>query len=273
MSSRILKFLCVAMCITEIAAGISIFAEDFELRDLDVAGWDCLNRLEGTAKTPDGCERNRMKNRSPVDLSGLPVEPLDTAAFLKKVGEYDSQIAGKRRAELNAAQKQQLESFEKQIVSLTGWLVSAYCGPPETTNCGSTTFHDWHLEIFENAGDHAPRIGDPTPIICEITPRTERVIYRENVRIQVLTQFFRRQDMSFQPTGHRAQKILVTGFLLWDDEHNGAADVGTTIQWFSSNGLHHPWRSTAWEIHPILKVEIADAPSGKTAAAASSPPR
>jgi hypothetical protein len=50
----------------------------------------------------------------------------------------------------------------------------------------------------------------------------------------------------------------VTGYLLWDDDHNGSADVGSTIQWFSSNGFHHPWRSTVWEVHPIMKIEVLE---------------
>jgi hypothetical protein len=25
---------------------------------------------------------------------------------------------------------------------------------------------------------------------------------------------------------------------------------------FSDNGFHHPWRSTAWKIHPVMKVEV-----------------
>jgi hypothetical protein len=76
-------------------------------------------------------------------------------------------------------------------------------------------FHDWHLEIFENPSDHAPQVGDPTPIICEITPRTEQSLYREGIRIQSLAGFFRLQDKRFQPTGHKAQKIRVTGYLMW----------------------------------------------------------
>ncbi len=99
----------------------------------------------------------------------------------------------------------------------------AYAGPPETTNCGNAIFHDWHLEIFESPSDHAPRMGDPTLIICEITPRTERAIYRDNMRIQSLAGFFRLQDRSFQATGHKAQKIRVTGYFLWDDDHKGSA--------------------------------------------------
>jgi hypothetical protein len=57
-------------------------------------------------------------------------------------------------------------------------------------------------------------------------------------------------------TGHKAQKIRVIGYLLWDDEHNGSADVGSSIQYLSKNGFHHPWRSKAWEIHPVMKIEV-----------------
>jgi len=59
-------------------------------------------------------------------------------------------------------------------------------------------------------------------------------------------------------TGHKAQKIRVTGYLMWYDDHNGSADFGSTIQYFGTNGFHHPWRSTAWEIHPIIKVGVVE---------------
>jgi hypothetical protein len=250
-------YLCLAVAATVLASPPTTVTEDIELRDLDVTGWDCANQTDGTAKTQDGIERNRMKNRwARADLSACAAEPLDTAAFLKKVREYDSRMQTRRRGELTAAQKDELDSYENQIVSLTGWLVLAYAGPPETTNCGSPMFHDWHLEIFENASDHAPQIGDPTPIICEITPRTEQRLYRDGIRIQSLAGFFRLLDRSFQPTQHKAQKIRVTGYLLWDDDHNGSADVGSTIEYIGSNGFHHPWRSTAWEIHPVMKIEV-----------------
>jgi hypothetical protein len=160
--------------------------------------------------------------------------------------------------ELTAAEKDELDRYENQIVSLTGWLVLAYTGPPETTNCASANFQDWHLELFENPSDHAPREGDPTPIICEITPRTEAAIYHDGARIQSLAEFYRLPDVSYHATGHKACKVRVTGYLMWDDDHNGSADVGSTVQWFSSNGFHHPWRSTAWEIHPVMKIEVLE---------------
>ncbi len=215
--------LCLATA-TALASPAPIGTEDTDLRDLDVTGWDCANQFEGTAQSQDAKDRNRMKNRwPPGDLSAFPVDALDTAGFLK---------------------------------NLTGWLVLEYPGPPETTNCGSPIFHDWHLEIFESPSDHAPQVGDPTPIICEITPRTEQRIFRDGVQLQSLAGFFRVPDVSYQATGHDACKVRVTGYLLWDDEHNGSADVGSTIQYFSNNGFHHPWRSTAWEIHPVIKIEV-----------------
>jgi hypothetical protein len=246
----------VVAVLTTLAA--SDIAEDTELRDLELTGWDCANQSEGTAQSQDARERNRLKNRWPVNLSLFTVEQLDTTGFLRKVREYDSRLESKRRGELTAAQKDELDSYENQIVSLTGWLVLAYAGPPETTNCASATFHDWHLEIFENPSDHAPQVGDSTPIICEVTPRTEQRIYRDGARIQSLAEFFRLQDVSYKATGHKACKVRVTGYLMWDDDHNGSADVGSAVQYFSKNGFHHPWRSTAWEVHPIMKIEVLE---------------
>src|SRR5260370_3311347 len=107
---------------------------DIELRDLDVTGWDCANQSEGTAQSQDARERNRLKNRWPVNLSLFTVERLDTAGFLTKGREYDSRLQSKRRGERTAAQKSELDEYENQIVSLTRCLLLAYSWPPETTN-------------------------------------------------------------------------------------------------------------------------------------------
>jgi hypothetical protein len=255
--SRINAAALALAAVTVLAGSPAIGTKDTDLRDLDLTGWDCANQFEGTAQSQDAKERNRMKNRwPPGDPSAFPVDALDTAAFLKKVGQYDSSLQSKRRGELTDAQKVELGQYENQIVSLTGWLVLDYPGPPETTNCGSPVFHDWHLEIFENPSDHAPQVGDPAPIICEITPRTEQRLYLDGIRLQSLAGFFRSPDVSYQATGHDACKVRVTGYLLWDDDHNGSADVGSTVDYFSNNGFHHPWRSTAWEVHPVMKIEV-----------------
>jgi hypothetical protein len=63
-------------------------------------------------------------------------------------------------------------------------------------------------------------------------------------------------DNNFLATGSKPHKIPVTGFLMWDDEHNKSDnDIGSHIGWFSAEGYHHSCRSIAWEIHPVLKIE------------------
>ena len=141
-----------------------------ELHDLDLSSWDCLSKLEGISKTQDGKERNQQKNRTPIELTGVNIPSFDMAAFRARVAEYDRQIEKKHRREVSPTQKEQVIAWERQIVSITGWLVLAYQGVPETTNCRSKDFLDWHLKLSPESADHPAQAGDPTPVICEITP-------------------------------------------------------------------------------------------------------
>jgi hypothetical protein len=228
------------------------------LRALDLSHWFCLSKPSGTATLADEQERNLTKNRNFPGVLPLNVERLDAASFLKKVAAYDAKLKAKRRTDLDTAGKQQLLAFENQIVSLTGWLVLAYPTLAESTNCNDAAFHDWHLEVFSQSSDHPPQIDDPTPIICEVTPRTEKILYDQGVRVRSLAAFIRLSDNSCQPTGHSPRKVRVTGYLMWDDVHNGPDAVGPKVKFVGNDKLHHPWRATAWEVHPILKLEMVE---------------
>src|SRR5215475_543652 len=247
---------CLIILISAVffSRGIGV-ADDTELRALDVSHWSCLSKPAGTATQPDEGERNLMKNRKPARALPLNVERLDIPSFLKKVAAYDTTLKATRRADLDQPRKEQLRGFENQIVSLTGWLNLAYSSKAESANCGDATFHDWHLEIFAQPMNHPPHVGDATPIISEITPRTEKPLYDEGMRLLALAGFMRLLDNSFQPTGHRPRKIRVTGYLMWDDLHNDPEAVGQKVTMIAADKFHHPWRASAWEIHPVLKVE------------------
>jgi hypothetical protein len=67
-------------------------SEDVELRDLKLEAWNCSMKDDGTAQSQEAKERNRMKNRWSVNLSGFAVEYVDTASFLKKVREFSPNL-------------------------------------------------------------------------------------------------------------------------------------------------------------------------------------
>ena len=246
----------LAMLIAAPAGAQKGISDDRELTELDLKSWDCLDKPEGTGETADGVERNKQKNRAPIDLAGVEVLELDTAGFRSRFSAFDAEANGKHRQELSPELREQLNSLEKQVVSLTAFLGMAYCGGPETTNCGRPDIHDWHLEMFERPIERAPTIGDPTPIICEITPRTQSLLFNAGVRLQKLGGFFRRSDLETEPMMQKPQLVRITGLLMWDDAHSGKADIGPTIGWITPNKYHHPWRSTGWEIHPAMKIEV-----------------
>jgi len=130
-----------------------------------------------------------------------------------------------------------------------------YSSKAESANCYDAAFHDWHLEVFAQPMDHPPFVGDATPIISEVTPRTEKPLYDEGMRLLALAGFIRLLDNTFQATGHPPHKIRVTGYLMWDDLHNDPEAVGRKVTMIATDKFHHPWRASAWEIHPVLKVE------------------
>src|SRR3954470_4009688 len=183
------------------ANGAEQISEDRELKEIDLTAWNCANRPTGSGRSPDTADRNRLKNRWLADLAGIAIKPFDTASLLKHFAECEIETKGKRRKDLSAAQKRRLAIMEAPLVSLTGYLVLAYPGPAETTNCSSVDFHDWHLEMFNEPIDHLPQPGDPTPIIVEITPRTQSAIFHDGIRIQDLAAFFRRPDITYESTG------------------------------------------------------------------------
>jgi hypothetical protein len=43
---------------------------------------------------------------------------------------------------------------------------------------------------------------------------------------------------------------------MWDYLHNDPETVGPKVKFIGNNKFHHPWRATAWEVHPILKLEM-----------------
>ena len=200
--------------------------------------------------------RNRQKNRPWKDPSALSPHVYDSASFLTAMQQVDQQLPSTGgRAKLSVAQKKLVSDTEAHIVSLEGYAEYVYAGGSESCNSDSAFFHDWHMEIMPSPIDHVYRVGDPTPIICEITPLTERANFDAGVDLGKLFAYSRWDKAKvMMSNGHPAHKVRITGFILWDDSHLSGNQVGDKA---GPGGLssHTPWRITAWEIHPVLKIE------------------
>ena len=95
-------------CFFVVACAANAVAQLPELKPVELVDWDCLNKPEGIAKTEDGKERNRQKNRSPAILATESITSVDIPAFLVRVADYDRQIEKKHRRDLSPAQKEQV---------------------------------------------------------------------------------------------------------------------------------------------------------------------
>jgi hypothetical protein len=122
----------------------------------------------------------------------------------------------------------------RRAASIEGWVVKVKSGGDETVNCGAPEERDrdTHLELAADSGD-----ADATHhVIVEVTPRT-RAANGEAWSTDSLRHALK---------NHR---VRVTGWLFYDAEHvNAAANTRPT-------GTRN-WRATAWEIHPITRLEV-----------------
>jgi len=230
-----------------------------DLRDLTLTNWDCLAKREGIPRDAAGASRNRMKNRDWIAAPATNIPQWDYAQFVEHARAFDAELGAISRSNLTHEAEAKLAAIQTQIVSVTGWVVLAYASHSESCNCNSEEFRDWHIELVPKPFDHAPQIGDLTAIICEVTPRTEAVLYRAGIRLQKLAAFInlgKQPNVVAHPTGSAPHQVRVTGYLMWDDEHTKPGkDTGPTIERSGQSYYHHPYRASAWEIHPILKID------------------
>jgi hypothetical protein len=175
---------------------------------------------------PEGCgggdpKLNVKKNRTDMPAGTLEAWTFDEIIHLEE--ERPTQwMEGQDRTQVE-------EMGEDTPIMLSGYLLGAHAGGPETCNCklSGADNNDIHINIVHNSTD---KITDS--IVTEMTPR-----------IRAAHPGWDKAQATFdQLTANgRRPYVRVTGYLLFDSEH------------VSRSGGP---RITIWEVHPITAFEL-----------------
>lgn len=128
-----------------------------------------------------------------------------------------------------------------KAAKITGYVYDVKPGGVETCNCKTKEIdkRDTHIELLAD-----PMHDDKMlRMIVEVTPRMREKMKAEGV------------DWSTNALRDKllGRWVTFTGWLLFDEEHASQAEN-------TDPGRPRNWRATAWEIHPVTKIEISKKP-------------
>jgi hypothetical protein len=136
-------------------------------------------------------------------------------------------------------QAQYLKSAESETVVVEAYLAMAKAGGSEGVNCKSTTRIDTHLELVDTDAQD-PKTNRTRHVVAEVTPWFHAAVPEwTTAAIGQLASYvggYSAGSESQPPT-----EIRVYGYLFFDEAHAAGAES---------------WRGTAWEVHPITKIEV-----------------
>jgi len=167
-------------------------------------------------------ELNRLKNR---------YQPPDTAAF-------DSSVNLARVVKPGNDENRWNDSSGAELV---GFVYAVKEGGVETCNCHATApdGRDTHIELVL----HPLETQGKKRVIVEVTPRVRAAMNAHGVDWST-------RALKKLLVGHW---VRVRGWMLYDIEH---ADESEN----TNPGARGNWRATAWEIHPVMSIELLSHP-------------
>lgn len=124
---------------------------------------------------------------------------------------------------------------EERAAAIEGYVVEVRAAGPEAANCFSPARRDTHIHI-------APLPGAPAreSVVLEVTPRLEDWAARQGLD---WSEAALRRDLA-------GRRCRFEGWLFFDAGHAGEAEN-------AAPGREGNWRATAWEIHPVTRIEAA----------------
>jgi hypothetical protein len=123
---------------------------------------------------------------------------------------------------------------ESRAARVEGYVVEVAEGGVEAANCYAFDGRDVHIHVAARAD--APRAEW---VVVEVTPRAKRWAAERGWD-------WRAAALKKELTGRRCR---FEGRLLFDREHAGESE-------HTAPGERGNWRATAWELHPVTRIEV-----------------
>lgn len=163
------------------------------------------------------------------------IDSLKNRSFVENV--FDSTISLERilSTPTEAEQRTDINRFtSNQYVKITGYVILIKPGGDENCNCHSKEPKDAdiHIELALHPND-----DDKHAMIVEIN----RFIKTNNPDYTVV-------NLKKNLLG---KKVIVEGYMFPDEEHKQSAVAS------NPNGANN-WRFTIWEVHPVVKISLAE---------------
>jgi hypothetical protein len=180
----------------------------------------CAIEGDATQTTRSDPDLNLLKNRTEVPDEFRAIHFDDLAQL-----DIPPGISKKHRAKWPQEALEASQAEEARAVQVSGVLLKVKLEGPESPNChlDGQGDRDFHLWLANSADDDRSEA-----IVVEITPR-----------IRAKHASWSRTNLS-RLISNKA-KVRVSGWILLDPEH--AEQLGKT-------------RTTLWEIHPIMRIEV-----------------
>jgi hypothetical protein len=176
------------------------------------------NTFRGCPPSGDGGDPvlNTLKNR--VDEAQW--QPTTVQAILDL--DWPEAIEHRPRSRWSRTDTEAVARHEGTPVQVEGYLVQAKKMSPESCNCHSVEYVDYHIWLVDD-----PRKDRQQSVVIETSPRVQAHHPAWTLR-------------RIQELARSKVKVRISGWLLMDPEHPD--QIGKT-------------RGTIWEIHPIMQIE------------------
>ena len=175
---------------------------------------------EGNATTAKLKALNSLKNRSGFPLATDFNSKITLTSLLEKGDDIN---------------RWRNESAGKII----GYVREVKVGSVETANCKATEkdLRDTHIELVLKPNSYEKNIC----VVIEVTPRIRKIMLAQGIDWSTL----------MLRSKYLGRWVEVEGWLFFDSEHSNKAEN-------TNPGNLTNWRGTAWEIHPVTSIKIAE---------------